>query len=143
MTIALAVVFALFLSAEAFVQRQIPTGGPIPDRRGFRGVNDPRYADVIKNGVITRRVAGQIYVVAGAGGNVEVFAGDDRIMLVDDNFQVFQGVRRPVCHRKLCAKRRSEQHAVVRADVQRGEGARGDPVRQERGGRRADSRRNI
>jgi len=68
---------------------EIATGGPIPDRRGFQGVNDPRYPDVIKNGVVTRRVAGQVYVIAGAGGNIAVQAGDDGLLLVDDNFKVF------------------------------------------------------
>src|SRR5437016_10893525 len=80
----------ILLVVAAVGQRpEIPTGGPIPDRRGFQGVNDPRYQDVLKNGVVTRRVAGQVYVIAGAGGNVEVFAGDDGIMLVDDNFTIF------------------------------------------------------
>ena len=81
---------AIFLGATAAMQRpEIPTGGPIPDRRGFQGVNDPRYPDVIKNGVVTRRVAGQVYVIAGAGGNIAVQAGDDGLLLVDDNFKVF------------------------------------------------------
>src|SRR5438552_6210445 len=87
---ALVVVCATVLGATAAVQRaQIPTGGPIPDRRGFLGVNDPRYPDVIKNGVVTRRVAGQVYVIAGAGGNIAVQAGDDGLLLVDDNFSFF------------------------------------------------------
>ena len=49
-------------------------------------MNDPRDPDVIKSGVVTRRVAGPVYVIAGAGGNVEVQAGDDGLLLVDDNF---------------------------------------------------------
>ena len=80
---------AICLGATVAVQQQIPTGGPIPDRRGFQGINDPRYADVVKNGVVTRRVAGQVYVIAGAGGNVEVQAGDDGVLLVDNNFTIF------------------------------------------------------
>jgi glyoxylase-like metal-dependent hydrolase (beta-lactamase superfamily II) len=68
---------------------EIATGGPIPDRRGFQGVNDPRYQEVLKEGVVTRRVAGQVYVIAGAGGNIAVQAGDDGLLLVDDNFKVF------------------------------------------------------
>lgn len=79
----------LLLSTTVIAQQQIPTGGPIPDRRGFGGINDPRYPDVIKNGVVTRKVAGQVYVIAGAGGNVVVFAGNDGVLLVDNNFQIF------------------------------------------------------
>ena len=79
----------LMLGVTVAVQQQIPTGGPIPDRRGFQGVNDPRYPDVVKNGVVTRHVAGQVYVIAGAGGNIVVQSGDDGLFLVDDNFIVF------------------------------------------------------
>ena len=86
----LVVTCAIVLGATAAMQRrEIPTGGPIPDRRGFQGVNDPRYPDVVRNGVVTRRVAGQVYVIAGAGGNIAVQAGDDGLLLVDDNFKVF------------------------------------------------------
>ena len=86
----LGVTFAVLLGATAAMPRdEIPTGGSIPDRRGFQGVNDPRYQDVLKNGVVTRHVAGQVYVIAGAGGNVEVQAGHDGVFLVDDNFTLF------------------------------------------------------
>ena len=81
---------AVLLVVAAVGQRpDIQTGGHIPDRRGFRGVNDPRYQDMLKNGVVTRHVAGQVYVIAGAGGNVEVMAGNDGVFLVDDNFAIF------------------------------------------------------
>lgn len=86
----LVVAGAVLLGATAALQRpEIPTGGPIPDRRGFQGVTDPRYPDVLKNGVVTRRVAGQISVIAGAGGNIALQAGDDGLLLVDDNFKIF------------------------------------------------------
>jgi cyclase len=66
----------------------IPTGGPIPDRRGFNNrVNDPAATSAVE--VIVRHVAGQVYVIAGAGGNIAVQAGDDGVLLVDDNFTVF------------------------------------------------------
>lgn len=66
----------------------IPTGGPIPDLRGFNNkVGDRAATDPVQ--VIVRHVAGQIYVVAGAGGNIVVQAGDDGLLLVDDNFTVF------------------------------------------------------
>lgn len=81
---------ALFLAASmvAAAQPSIPTGGPIPDRRGFNTrVNDP--AAVAEVDVIVRHVAGQVYVIAGAGGNIAVQAGEDGLLLVDDNFAVF------------------------------------------------------
>jgi glyoxylase-like metal-dependent hydrolase (beta-lactamase superfamily II) len=64
----------------------IPTGGPIPDNRGFRTDDKARVAKVE---IVTRHISGQAYVVAGAGGNMVVFAGDDGIMLVDTNFKIF------------------------------------------------------
>ena len=32
-------------------------------------MDDPRYLDVIREGVLTRRVAGNVHLIAGAGGN--------------------------------------------------------------------------
>src|SRR3989337_2371435 len=62
----LVVMCAIFLGATAAMQRpEIPTGGA------------------------PRRVAGQVYVIAGAGGNIAVQAGDDGLLLVDDNFTLF------------------------------------------------------
>lgn len=82
-------VFALMLSSALVAfQSEIPTGGPIPDRRGFNfKVTDPKAVAEVQ--VVVRHVAGKVYVVAGAGGNITVFAGDDGVMLVDDNFKVF------------------------------------------------------
>ena len=75
-------------AAVVAFQSQIPTGGPIPDRRGFNfKVTDPKAVAEVQ--VIVRHVAGKVYVVAGAGGNITVFSGDDGVMLVDDNFKVF------------------------------------------------------
>jgi glyoxylase-like metal-dependent hydrolase (beta-lactamase superfamily II) len=69
-------------------QQQIPTGGPIPDRRGFNNsVNDPKLTDRVEE--IVRRVAGNVYVIAGAGGNIVAQSGPDGLFLVDDNFAVF------------------------------------------------------
>src|SRR5262245_27831093 len=85
---ALAVIFAASLGAFAAVQQNIPTGGPIPDGRGFNvRVDDPKAVAEVK--VIVRKVAGNVYVIAGAGGNVEVQAGNDGLLLVDNNFTVF------------------------------------------------------
>jgi cyclase len=85
----LVVMCAVFLGATAAMQRpQIPTGGPIPDRRGFNfRVNDPKAVAEVQ--VIVRHVAGKVYVVAGAGGNIAVQAGDDGLLLFDNNFSVF------------------------------------------------------
>lgn len=80
---------ALLLSSVGLAaQSTIPTGGPLPDRRGFNNsVNNPALTSTVE--VIVRHVAGQVYVIAGAGGNVAVQAGDDGLLLVDDNFTVF------------------------------------------------------
>lgn len=76
------------LTISAIAQQQIPTGGPIPDRRGFNNsVNDPKLTDPVQE--VVRKVAGNVYVIAGAGGNIEVQAGPDGLLLVDDNFEVF------------------------------------------------------
>ena len=59
---------AILLVVAAVGQRpDIQTGGHIPDRRGFRGVNDPRYQDMLKNGVVTRHVAGMCDDLAQRG----------------------------------------------------------------------------
>jgi len=84
----LAVIFAASAGAFGAIQQNIPTGGPIPDGRGFNiRVDDPKAVAAVK--VIVRKVAGNVYVVAGAGGNVEVQAGNDGLLLVDNNFTVF------------------------------------------------------
>src|SRR5689334_7217439 len=83
-----AVIFAASLAAFGAVQQNIPTGGPIPDGRGFNiRVDDAKAVAAVK--VIVRKVAGNMYVIAGAGGNIAVQAGNDGLLLVDDNFTVF------------------------------------------------------
>ncbi len=85
----LASICALVLtSLSVAAQPPIPRGGPIPDRRGFNNsVNNAALTSAVE--VIVRHVAGQVYVIAGAGGNIAVQAGDDGLLLVDDNFAVF------------------------------------------------------
>ena len=84
----LPLVFAIFLLSAARAQQQIPTGGPIPDRRGFNScVGYPELTSQVQE--VVRRVAGNVYVIAGAGGNIEVQTGPDGLLLVDDNFAVF------------------------------------------------------
>ena len=86
--IVLAAISVVLFCGPAISQQAIPTGGPIPDIRGFNDrVSDPEA--VSKISIVVRHVAGKVYVVAGAGGNVVVFAGDDGILLVDTNFVVF------------------------------------------------------
>ncbi len=77
---------AMLFCGIAFGQDPIPTGGPIPDDRGFQPTDPDRVAKVK---VVVRHIAGQAYVIAGAGGNMVVFAGDDGILLVDTNFTIF------------------------------------------------------
>ena len=70
----LAVVFAVLLVCVGAGRQQIPTGGPIPDRRGFNNsVDDPKLTSPVEE--VVRRVAGNVYVIAGARGNIEVQAG--------------------------------------------------------------------
>lgn len=86
----LVVACAVAFCAAGFAQQGqgIPELGPIPDVRGFNDkINDP--AAVAKINVVVRHVRGQVWVIAGAGGNVFVFAGPDGIMLVDTNFNAF------------------------------------------------------
>src|SRR5215470_17066446 len=84
----LATAFVLSLVTAGAAQQQIPTGGPIPDRRGFNNsVDDPKLTSQVSE--VVRRVAGNVYVIAGAGGNIGVQAGPDGLLLVDDNFTVF------------------------------------------------------
>jgi len=83
-----AIVVVLFGTTIIAQRPDILTGGPIPDRRGFN--NSVDNAELVAEvEVIVRHVAGQVYVVAGAGGNIAVQAGDDGLLLVDDNFLVF------------------------------------------------------
>jgi cyclase len=84
----LVVIVAMLACTAGAGQEGIQTGGPIPDRRGFNNrVNDPKAVAEVT--VVVRKVAGNVYVIAGAGGNVEVQAGDDGLLLVDNNFSVF------------------------------------------------------
>ncbi len=88
LNVASVAVCAVFSCGGAAAQEAIPTGGPIPDIRGFSSrVNDPEAVAAIE--VVVRHVAGQVYVIAGAGGNVTVMAGDDGIFIVDTNYPVF------------------------------------------------------
>lgn len=81
-------IFMAFLASVLTAQQQIPTGGRIPDRRGFNNsVDNPKLTDPVEE--VVRRVAGNVYVIAGAGGNIVVQTGSDGLLLVDDNFTVF------------------------------------------------------
>jgi glyoxylase-like metal-dependent hydrolase (beta-lactamase superfamily II) len=75
----------LCVCGTALSQEPIPEKGPIPDDRGFQPTNPDRVAKVK---VVVRHIQGQAYVIAGAGGNMVVFAGDDGILLADTNFTV-------------------------------------------------------
>src|ERR1041385_3204175 len=69
-------------------QQNITTGGLLPDVRGFNNkINNVQ--ETSKISWVVRHVAGQVYVAAGAGGHVVIFAGNDGILLVDTNFTVF------------------------------------------------------
>ncbi|HLK46591.1 MAG TPA: MBL fold metallo-hydrolase [Bryobacteraceae bacterium] len=84
----LASILVVLLVSAGTAQSQIPTGGPIPDRRGFNNsVDDRKLTDPVEE--VVRRVAGNVYVIAGAGGNIVAQSGPDGLFLVDDNFAVF------------------------------------------------------
>jgi len=87
---------AVVLCGVALSQEPIPERGPIPDDRGFQPTNPERVAKVK---AVVRHIQGQTYVIAGAGGNVVVFAGDDGILLVDTNFTVLYDQIMPLIRR--------------------------------------------
>ena len=59
----LIVAFAISLGATATMQESpFPRGiGPLPDFRGFQGMNDPRLPEVLKQGVGARRLADNVH----------------------------------------------------------------------------------
>jgi glyoxylase-like metal-dependent hydrolase (beta-lactamase superfamily II) len=86
--IAFSAVFVATSTIATAQQSQIPSGGRIPDRRGLNNRFDgPAAGPEVE--VIVRHVTGQVYVIAGAGGNIAVQAGEDGLLLVDNNFAVF------------------------------------------------------
>jgi len=85
---ALASTIVVLSAAAVTAQQRIPNGGPIPDRRGFNNsVDDPKLTDPVVE--VVRKVAGNVYMIAGAGGNIAAQSGPDGLFLVDDNFAVF------------------------------------------------------
>jgi cyclase len=92
---ALCAVLLCFCGA-ALSQETIPERGPIPDDRGFQPTNPNRVAKVK---VVVRHIQGKAYVIAGAGGNMTVFAGNDGILLVDTNFIVLYDQIMPLIRR--------------------------------------------
>jgi cyclase len=88
----LTVVFAVAVGATAAIAMQgtpFPIGiGPLPDFRGFQGMNDPRYPEVVKQGLVARRIADQVHVIA-VTNNVVVQTGDDGVLLADNSFAIF------------------------------------------------------
>lgn len=88
----LTVVFAVGVGATAAIAMQgtpFPIGiGPLPDVRGFQGMNDPRYPEVVKQGLVARRIADQVHVIA-VTNNLVVQAGDDGVLLADNGFAIF------------------------------------------------------
>jgi len=87
---ALVVICAVLLGATAAMQGlPFPSGiGPLPDYRGFQGTNDPRLPEVLKQGVVARRLADRVHVIA-VTNNVVVQTGDDGVLLADTSFSMF------------------------------------------------------
>ena len=67
---------ALFSGIALLSQTNLP---PLPDNR-VRTVDPQKYNEVVRD------VQGKIKVIAGAGSNVSVLAGDDGLLLVDDQY---------------------------------------------------------
>ena len=86
----LIVAFALTMGVTAAAQESpFPRGiGPIPDFRGFQGMNDPRLPEVLKQGVVARRLADNVHVIT-VTNNVVVQTGDDGVFIADDSFSMF------------------------------------------------------
>src|SRR4051812_43432448 len=86
----LIVAFAVAVGATATMQESpFPRGiGKLPDFRGFGGMNDPRYPDVLKSGLVARRLADHVHVIT-VTNNVVVQTGDDGVLLADDSFSLF------------------------------------------------------
>jgi cyclase len=86
----LAVGCAVLLGATATMQESpFSRGiGPLPDFRGFQGMNDPRLTEVLKQGVVVRRLADNVHVIA-VTNNVVVQTGDDGVFFADTSFSMF------------------------------------------------------
>src|SRR5262252_2768606 len=86
----LIVAFVISLGATATMQESpFPRGiGPLPDFRGFQGMNDPRLPEVLKQGVVVRRLADRVHVIA-VTNNVVVQTGDDGVFFADTSFSMF------------------------------------------------------
>jgi len=91
----LVVMFAVALTTVGYGQgtpigQGIPVGGPLPDNSGFtEKLKDPKIVAEVKKQYVVRKVAGNVYIVAGGGGNVEIQVGPDGILMVDDGYSVF------------------------------------------------------
>jgi glyoxylase-like metal-dependent hydrolase (beta-lactamase superfamily II) len=73
-----AIIFAFSLCAA----QALAHGGAAPTRHGHR---EPQL-DLSKVEIKTEKVAGSVYALFGAGGNIGVSAGPDGVLIVDDQF---------------------------------------------------------
>src|SRR4029079_3170955 len=62
--------------------------GKMPNFRGFQGMNDPRLPEVLKQGIVVRRLADNVHVMA-VTNNVVVQTGEDGVVLADTSFTMF------------------------------------------------------
>src|SRR5215216_1496965 len=86
----LIVAFAIAVGATAGMQSSpFPRGsGKLPDFRGFQGMDDPRYPEVVKQGLVARRLADNVHVIA-VTNNVVVQTGEDGVFVADNSFSMF------------------------------------------------------
>ncbi|HKG14796.1 MAG TPA: MBL fold metallo-hydrolase [Pyrinomonadaceae bacterium] len=73
---------AAALSALVVFTAQAPAHGGT----GAHGRRDPQQLDFSKVEIRTTKVAGGVYMLEGAGGNIGVSAGADGVLIVDDQF---------------------------------------------------------
>jgi glyoxylase-like metal-dependent hydrolase (beta-lactamase superfamily II) len=86
----LIVAFALTMGVTAAAQESpFPRGiGPIPDFRGFQMANDPRLPEIQKSGIVVRRLADNVHVIA-VTNNIVVQTGNDGVFFADNSFSMF------------------------------------------------------
>jgi len=83
----LSVMSAITLTALAGLSMLVSAQQPAPQVRTQRQMRIPEKPDFAKLEVQTLKVQGNVSMLAGAGGNVAVQAGDDGILIVDTGFE--------------------------------------------------------
>jgi len=83
----LSVMSAITLAALAGLSMLVSAQQPAPQIRTQRQVRIPEKPDFAKLEIQTMKVQGNVSMLAGAGGNIAVQAGDNGILIVDTGFE--------------------------------------------------------